>query len=219
MQIIMALVLAAVLCGAAAAQDATSQVANTPDTSGRRADSANPVRATLRKGTWEFGLFAGGGNGLGTADDTQFFVAGGRVGRILTSEHLPGWLRGNFEWAGDAMPAYVIFPSSTGAVYGGSFTPVMWLWNFTGRRKVAPYFGPQGGVVFSTHNIPPGNTSYVNFTPGGVLGLHLFMREGRAVMIEGGIIHHSNASLGTTNPGYNASFILKLGYTWYKVRE
>lgn len=210
MKIITAMVLALLLCGAAAAQDTKSASTN----------ADNCVRETLKKGTWEFGLFAGGGNGLGAADDTQFFVAGGRVGRILTGEHLPGWLRGNFEWAGDAMPAYVVFPSNySGGVYGGSFTPVMWLWNFTGRKKVAPYFGPQGGVLFSTHNIPPGNTSYVNFTPGGVVGVHIFMREGRGVMIEGGIIHHSNASLGTENPGYNASFILKLGYTWYKVAK
>ena len=219
MTIFATLVLSLALAGAAAAQDATSQGAKMSDAKTQATKSDDRVHATLRKGTWEFGAFVGGGNGLGAADDTQFFVAGGRVGIVLTGEHLPGWLRGNFEWAGDAMPAYVIFPSSTGAVYGGSFTPAIWLWNFTGRKHVAPYFGPQGGVVFSTHNIPPGNTSYVNFTPGGVFGVHIFMREGRAVMIEGGIIHHSNASLGTTNPGYNASFILKLGYTWYKVAK
>jgi lipid A 3-O-deacylase len=219
MKILATIVLSLSLAGAAAAQDATSQAAKTPDAKSQATRSDDWVHATLKKGTWEFGLFAGGGTGLGKSDDTQFFMAGGRVGRILTGEHLPGWLRGNFEWAGDAMPAYVVFTPNNGAVYGGSFTPAIWQWNFTGRKKVAPYFAAQGGVLFSTHNIPPGNTSYVNFTPGGVFGVHIFMREGRAVQVEGGIIHHSNASLGTENPGYNASFILKLGYTWYKVAK
>jgi lipid A 3-O-deacylase len=213
MKIIATLVVSLFLAGAAAAQDASSQVAKTQDTK-----SEDWVKETLKKGTWEFGVFGGGGTGLGKSDNTQFFVAGGRVGRILTGEHLSGWLRGNFEWAVDAMPVYIVFPPDS-AVYGGSFTPVIWQWNFTGRKKVAPYFAAQGGVLFSTQNIPPGNTSYVNFTPGGVLGVHIFAREGRAVQLEGGIIHHSNASLGTTNPGYNASFMFKIGYTWYKVAK
>ena len=204
MKIISGMILALLLSGTAAAQDSKT--------------SDDWVKKSLTPGTWEFGVFGGGGTGLGKSDNTQFFVAGGRIGCVLTGEHLSGWLRGNFEWAADAMPVYIVFPPDSG-VYGGSFTPVILQWNFTGKKKVAPYFAAQGGVLFSTHNIPPGNTSYVNFTPEGVVGVHIFAREGRAVQLEGGIIHHSNASLGTTNPGYNASFMFKIGYTWYKVAK
>ena len=204
MKIISGMILALLLSGAAAAQDSKT--------------SDDWVKKSLTPGTWEFGVFGGGGTGLGKSDNTQFFVAGGRIGCVLTGEHLAGCLRGNFGWAADAMPVYIVLPPDI-AVYGGSFTPVSLQWNFTGKKKVAPYFAAQGGVLFSTHNIPPGNTSYVNFTPGGVVGVHIFAREGRAVQLEGGIIHHSNASLGTTNPGYNASFMFKIGYTWYKVAK
>ena|SRR5271157_1019294 len=204
MKIISGMILALLLSGAAAAQDSKT--------------SDDWVKKSLTPGTWEFGVFGGGGTGLGKSDNTQFFVAGGRIGCVLTGEHLSGWLRGNFEWAADLMPVYIVFPPNS-AVYGGSFTPVILQWNFTGKKKVAPYFAAQGGVLFSRQNIPPGNTSYVNFTPGGVVGVHIFAREGRAVQLEGGIIHHSNASLGTTNPGYNASFMFKIGYTWYKVAK
>jgi lipid A 3-O-deacylase len=173
---------------------------------------------SLTKGTWEFGAIVGGGTGLGHADNTQFFYAGGRVGRVLTKEHLSGHLRGNFEWAGDFMPIYAVFPPVNG-IYGGSIKPVIWQWNFTSGKKIAPYLAIAGGVLFSTHNVPPGNTSYVNFTPQGAFGWHIFNRQGRALLLEAAIVHHSNASLGTQNPGLNASFFFTVGYSWFRVHK
>lgn len=173
---------------------------------------------SLTRGTWDLGAFAGGGTGLGKSDDTQFFIAGGRVGRIFTGEHLSGWARGNFEWAVDVMPVYVVFPPLN-AVYGGSFKPVIWQWNFTGGKKIAPYVAVHGGVVFSRSNIPPGDTSTVNFTTQGVFGAHIFTRQSRAVQLEAAFGHLSSASLGNHNPGYNAFFTFTIGYTWYKTAK
>lgn len=170
---------------------------------------------SLEKRTWELGLFGGGGTGLNHADDTRFFYAGGRVGRVLTGEHFSGLLRGNFEWAADFMPAYVVVTPG-GSIYGGSFKPVIWQWNFTSGRKISPYIAIAGGVLFSTNNVPPGNTSYVNFTPQGAFGAHVFLKRDRALLLEGAIVHHSNASLGTQNPGYNAALFLTVGYSWFK---
>ncbi len=130
---------------------------------------ANPIQ----KGTWELGLFSGGGMGLGKSDGTQFFYAGGRAGRVLTSDHLSGIFRGNFEWAVDVMPIYVVFPPES-AVYGGSIKPAIWKWNFTSGKKIVPYFAAEGGVVFSRDNIPPGDTSQINFTPGAAFGAQRF---------------------------------------------
>src|SRR5580700_11313330 len=146
MKIFLAMFLTLLFASAAAAQDLPS--------------------TSLTRGTWEFGAFAGGGTGLGKSDNTQFFFAGGRVGRILTHDHLSGWMRGNFEWAVDMMPLYVVFPPQN-AVYGGSFKPAIWQWNFTSGKTLAPYVAAAGGVVFSRSNIPPGDTSYVNFTSQG----------------------------------------------------
>jgi lipid A 3-O-deacylase len=173
---------------------------------------------SLTKGTWEFGAISGGGVGLGHSDDTQFFFAGGRVGRVLTHGHLSVLLRGNFEWAGDFMPIYTVFPPSS-AIYGGSFKPVIWQWNFTRGKRIAPYLAAAGGVLFSTHNVPPGNTSFVNFTPQGAFGWHIFFKEGRALLLEAAIVHHSSASLGTQNPGYNAAFFFTIGYSWFKIHK
>jgi lipid A 3-O-deacylase len=174
--------------------------------------------SSLTRGTWELGAFAGGGTGLGKSDNTQFFFAGGRVGRILTGDHLSGWARGNFEWAIDVMPIYAVFPPLSG-VYGGSFKPAIWQWNFTSGKTFAPYIAAAGGVVFSRSNIPPGDTSYVNFTSQGVFGVHIFTRPGRALQLEGDFGHFSSASLGNHNPGYNAFFTGSIGYTWYKTKK
>lgn len=200
MKIIAGIFLLLLWTGAAAAQETSSQ---------------DLPSQTLKKGTWELGLFAGGGTGLGHADDTQFFLAGGRVGWVLTGEHFSGWRRGNFEWAVDLMPLYAVFPPN-GGVYGASIKPAIWQWNFTHGKKIAPYIAVAGGILFSAHNLPPGNTSNINFTPQGAFGVHIFTREGRALLLEGAIVHHSNASLGTQNPGYNAAFLFTIGYSWFK---
>jgi len=167
--------------------------------------------------TWEFGVFSGGGLGLGKSDTTQFMYAGGRIGRVLTGEHLHGWLRGNFEWAVDLMPMYTVFPPGS-AVYGGSFKPVIWQWNFTSRKKVVPYIAAAGGIVFSRHNIPPGDTSTVNFTSQFVTGARIYLKPGRALFFEDAIGHLSNASLGNHNPGYNGLIEFTFGYSWSKHR-
>ena len=194
MKIIAGVVLIMLLGSAAAAQ-------NLP---------ANPIQ----KGTWELGLFSGGGIGLGKSDNTQFFYAGGRAGRVLTSDHLSGIFRGNFEWAVDVMPIYVVFPPES-AVYGGSIKPAIWKWNFTSSKKIVPYFAAEGGVVFSRDNIPPGDTSQINFTPGAAFGAHVFVKPKQAFLFEIEFGHLSSASLGPHNPGYNGTFTFTVGYSWF----
>jgi lipid A 3-O-deacylase len=170
----------------------------------------------LTRGTWEFAPLVGGGSGIGVSSGTQFFYAGGRVGRVFTGEHLPGILRGNFEWAGDVLPVYLFFTPSNGTVYGGSFKPVIWQWNFTSGKKFAPYIAAAGGIVFTTTNIPPGDTSQVNFTPQFVVGTRIFTKQGYDFFIEGSLAHLSSASLGAHNPGYNSSLLFTVGYSWFR---
>ena len=170
---------------------------------------------SLTRGTWEFEPFTGGGTGVLRSSNTQFVIAGARVGNILTGEHLRGWIRGNFEFAADFMPLYLVMQRG-GTVYGGSFKPVIFKWNFTSNHKVAPYALIGGGILFTSSNVPPGNTSTVNFTPQGAIGFHVFTRPKRAWDFEIQFVHHSNASLGTQNPGLNASILFTIGYNWFK---
>ena len=175
----------------------------------------NLAEESQTRGAWELEPFIGGGTGLGRASNTQFLIAGGRAGKILTGEHLNGFLRGNFELAAEAMPLYVVMQPG-GAVYGASLKPLIFKWNFTGGHKISPYALITGGVLFTTSNVPPGNTSNVNFTPQGALGFYFFRRPKRAWDFEIQAVHTSNASLGHLNPGLNGSLIFTLGYSWFK---
>lgn len=170
---------------------------------------------SLVRDAWEFEPFIGGGTGLGHADTTQFLIAGGRVGKIITGNHLHGWARGNFEFAADFMPLYLVMQPG-GAVYGASFKPVIFQWNFTSHKTIDPYALIASGILFTTSNVPPGNTSYVNFTTQGALGFRFFQRPKRSWNVEIQAVHHSNASLGHLNPGLNASLLFTLGYSWFK---
>jgi hypothetical protein len=51
-------------------------------------------------------------------------------------------------------------------------------------------------TVFSTSNVPPGHTSWVNVTPQFVVGTRVFTKPRRAFFLEGSLGHFSSASLG-----------------------
>jgi len=179
---------------------------------------ASAPAQTITKGAWDFGVLFGGGPGLGYAKDTRFVYSGGRVGLILTKDHGEGRGRGNFEWAVEMLPLYTVL-TPAGSVYGGSFKPAVWRWNFVSGEKIAPYVSVAGGILFSTRDLPAANTSWVNFTPEAALGAHVFLKPGRALLVEGAYVHHSNAGLSSYNPGYNASLFFTIGYTWFKRGE
>jgi lipid A 3-O-deacylase len=174
--------------------------------------SDNLPSASLQKGTWELGVWTGGGHALtGSTKHTGVWNAGFRFGRVLTAEHGPGWLRGNLEWAGDIIPAYVIFQNTT--VYGAGINPALLKWNFTHGRKIAPYFELGAGLLLTRADVPPA-TSPLNFTPQAGLGLQIFTREKRAVTLGAKYVHISNAGLSTPNPGIN-TFQFSVGYRFH----
>ena len=68
-------------------------------------------------------------------------------------------------------------------------------------------------------NLPPGDTSWVNFTPQVAMGANVFVKSRAALALEGAYVHHSNAGLGTENPGYNAALVFTVGYSWFRRKE
>ena len=190
------------------------------------------------KGAWDFGFWGGGGHTVsGGVQDVGVMNAGFRIGKILT-EHGNGWYRGNFEYAIDLIPAYVFFnaPKSLqliaitcsitnpqcgpgistqrGTTYGGGFNPFGVRWNFTGTKRISPYFELNGGVLFTNHELPVG-TSNVNFVSGATLGVNIFTRMKRAISVDIRYAHISNAGLASPNPGLN-TVQGQVGYHWFK---
>ncbi len=160
------------------------------------------------QGATEIQVWTAGGHSVaGGRGNTGIWDAGLRFGWVLTKPVGPGFLKGRFEYAVDAVPAYLIFqPANT--AYGVGFNPLNLKWNFAARSHVVPYAELSGGVLFTTHNVPSG-TSTTNFRPSGAFGVQ-FPRQRWAWTLEGRYLHISNAGLERSNPGIN-TFEVRLG--------
>jgi hypothetical protein len=167
------------------------------------------------EGGHEVQVWAGGGHSVpGGTSRTGIFDAGLRYGWVITGAHLPGILRGRFEYAVDAVPAYVIFqPSNT--AYGVGFNPFGLKWNFERRGRLSPYLELSGGTLFSDHNVPT-YTNTVNFTSAAALGTHVLGAKYNW-SVEVRYLHISNAGLATPNPGINTVQVrVGVGRFWKK---
>lgn len=163
----------------------------------------------------EIQVWAGGGHSVpGGTQRTGIFDLGLRYGWVLTDPHLPGFLRGRFEYAVDAEPAYLIFqPANT--AYGVGFNPFALKWDFVTRGRLAPYLELSGGALFTDHNVPT-YTNTVNFTSAAALGTHV-LGEKYNWSIEVRYLHISNAGLASPNPGINTVQVrVGVGRFWKK---
>lgn len=165
-------------------------------------------QAGPEQGGHDFQIWAGGGHSVpGGTLHTGVFNAGLRYGWILTGPHLPGVLRGRFEYAVDAVPLFLVFqPANT--AYGVGFNPLGLKWNFERRGRWSPYLELGGGVLAANRNVPA-LTNKVNFTPSAALGTHILGAKYNW-SLEVRYLHVSNAGLGKFNPGLN-TVELRLG--------
>lgn len=159
------------------------------------------AQARVEDGGHEIQIWTGGGHSVpGGTSNTGIFNLGARYGWILTKPHGPGFLKGRFEYAVDAVPVFLVFqPANT--AYGAGFNPLNLKWNFATRGMTSPYFELSGGTLFTNHDVPTG-TNTVNFTTGAALGFQ-FVKERRTWSVEVRYLHISNAGLEVPNPGLN----------------
>jgi lipid A 3-O-deacylase len=160
------------------------------------------------QGGHELQVWTSGGYGVkGIASHTGVWNVGARYGWILTGLHGPGFLRGQFEYAVDAVPVFMLFqPANT--AYGAAVNPFALKWNFERHGSVVPYVDLGGGALFTNVQAPPG-TSRINFTTNGAIGLH-FLTKKVNWSADLRFMHISNAGLSAVNPGINV-MELRLG--------
>lgn len=177
---------------------------------------ANFAQAAPERGGHEVEVWAGGGPSVpGGTQNTSAFNAGLRYGWIITGLHLPGFLRGRFEYAVDAVPVFLVFqPANT--AYGAGFDPLGLKWNFQRHGHISPYLELTGGTLFTNRNVPAG-TNTVNFTDQAALGMHI-LGPRHNVALEVRYMHISNAGLATPNPGINTVQV-RLGLGWFWRRK
>jgi lipid A 3-O-deacylase len=159
------------------------------------------AQARPEDGGHELQLWTGGGHSVsGGTSKIGLWNVGLRYGWILTRPHGPGFLKGRFEYAVEAVPAFLVFqPANT--AYGTGVNPLNLKWDFATRGRAVPYFELSGGTLFTIHDVPTG-TSSVNFTSGAALGTH-FLGDTHNWSLEVRYMHISNAGLATPNPGIN----------------
>jgi hypothetical protein len=170
---------------------------------------ASKAQAGPVDGGHDLQIWTGGGHGLnGSTATTGVWNVGLRYGWILTGPVGPGFLRGQFEFAVDVVPVFLVIQKFDNA-YGFGLNPFALKWNFTKPRKIVPYFELGGGTLFTNDYVPAG-TSRVNFTTSGALGLH-FLRSKYNFNAELRFMHISNASLANLNPGIN-TLQMRIGF-------
>ncbi len=94
------------------------------------------AQARPEDGGHELEVWSGGGHSVsgGTAN-TGVWNLGLRYGWILTRPYGPGFLKGRFEAAVDAVPVFLVFqPANT--AYGFGVNPVNLKWNFATTGKL-----------------------------------------------------------------------------------
>jgi hypothetical protein len=155
-----------------------------------------------------------GADPIGTTHVTQgnrVWTTGFRYGWILTDDHGPGFLRGRFEYAVDALPVVMVFQPG-GRAYGFGFDPWIMKWNIVPHRRLAPYIELGGGALISTRELPVGANRF-NFTPTGALGVNI-LRGKYHWSVDFRYFHISDAQITQFNPGTD-TFGIRVGWGTY----
>jgi len=160
------------------------------------------------EGGHEIQVWTGGGHSVaGGTSNTGVWNVGLRYGWVLTAPHGPGFLKGRFEYAVDAVPAFVVFqPHNT--AYGAGVNPLGLKWIFATRGNVAPYLELGGGTLFSSDEVPAG-TSTINFTSGAAFGMHFLGKHTWTAEVR--YQHISNAGLTTPRWAWEATVTMREG--------
>jgi lipid A 3-O-deacylase len=170
---------AVILIGAAlplAGQPSSSQ---TPPATSGTVLPLSPVRETMSRNPWNWGVFFNGGTSSGVTPSSTYLSIGARAGKVLTDPFGPGFLRGQFEYNAELMPwwqgrtatferfnltatndpnvAAAAGPYKTGGAYNGiSITPIVLRWDLaTGTRRIMPFVQGAGGLIWTNHKFPP----------------------------------------------------------------
>ena len=149
-------------------------------------------------GGHEIQLWTGGGHSVpGGTSNTGVWNAGLRYGWILTRPHGPGFLKGRFEYALDAVPAFWCSSLPT-PPEGAGFNPLNLKWNFATPGRLVLISNSAAGPCLPTTMFPTG-TNPVNFTSSAALGAH-FLGDSRNWSVELRYMHISNAGLAIAIP-------------------
>lgn len=177
------------------------------------------VSPTQIKGTKDTEVWAGGvaaQHDGSTTFNNDIWMAGARFGRVLTTAHGPGWLRGTLQWDFAVIPVFVV--SNLQSAYGAEIDPIVGRWNFKHKGRTAPYLEVAGGFVYTNAKIPPGDTSRFNVVPSAGFGWQFFRRGQCSIDVGLHAWHLSNGWTAPRNPSANG-ILVTIGYHWFGLKN
>jgi len=188
-------------------------VASRPLSAQSAPSSSSSNQFAYRERGTEWGWNSGGAIGIaGGASDGRFWTLNLRWGRALTDPHGLAQLRGNLEYAVELVPVLTIKQSTT--VFGVGITPFLLQYNLDSSHRVAPFIQAGAGTLFTTQKVPE-NTSQINFTPQGGIGVYWFRRPHSSLVMGVRYHHISNAGISKPNPGHNSLYVYT-GISWWR---
>ena len=149
-------------------------------------------------GGYSFSHSTVGGPEVESVDSFQLLP---HFGYILSDEHGPGWLRGNFELL--AEPTLVHFSSRSESATAVGLSAVL-RWIFATDWVVRPYLEVEGGILAGQLEFRQ-TTCDVNYVLGGGPGLLWFLSDQVAITAGYRFQHISNARSCDKNLGLNSS--------------
>jgi hypothetical protein len=176
----------------------------------------SPSRAAIN-GKWDISAWAAvatGEENTNSFNEARIWDAGFFLGKLMNHELLSNWRRGTLEYGFNLIPLFVA--SKSQKLHGGGFEPIVLRWYSShSLARITPYLEVAGGAVFTTSNLPPGNTSSMNFIARAGGGIQVFTRNRQSLDLSCRWMHASNANLGVRNPEFNGIQV-SLGYHWFK---
>jgi lipid A 3-O-deacylase len=167
----------------------------------------------FNRGTFEFGLAAGGGAGmkiLNSQTRHDWALGNAQFGWVFSDVKAGDrWYRGNWELLAELFGGAQFNPDTA---YVTGIGPLL-RYNFAPGHRWVPFFDAGAGVAATDiRNGDLSTTFEFNLQFGA--GAHFFLKDNLAITLQYRFIHISNAGIEFPNLGVNTSTFL-LGLTWF----
>lgn len=163
--------------------------------------------------------------GTGRTEDAQFGIVGLRYARRFNNNDTI-----NLKYTADFIPAAILsapdirlIPTGAGTfrldedrrtAYGFGVAPLGLQMNFRPRKKLQPFVGASGGLLYFNKRIPNDLGERFSFTADVGAGAEYRLRNGRAVTFGYKFYHISNGGRGVENLGIDNN-VFYVGYTFF----
>lgn len=163
--------------------------------------------------------------GTGRTEDARFGIVGVRYARRFNNSDAI-----NLKYTADVVPAATLnvpeirlIPTGAGTfrveedsrtAYGFGIAPLGLQMNFRPRKKLQPFVGASGGLLYFNKRIPNDLGERFSFTADVGGGVEYRLKNGRAVTFGYKYYHISNGGRGLDNPGIDNN-VFYVGYTFF----